>query len=266
MIKFNLHTHSIYSDGINTPEEIVQEAINIGFTSIGFSEHADDICSENGIILKKKDYTQYFSLLDNLKNKYIDKIKIYKGLELDAFSYDPEIELDYSIGSVHFLKLDNKYFAVDKSKDDLKHNIELFGGQKSFLQNYFETMISFAKRNSYNILGHFDLYTKFNEIEPLIDTNSNMYRNMATNALEEIIRLGKVVEINTGAISRGYRTTPYPQEFLIQRLIELKAPIIVGSDSHSIDTLNYYFSELEKTQQSKLFIEDSYILNKVMIL
>lgn len=257
MITSNLHTHSIYSDGANTPEEIVQKAIDIGFTSIGFSEHADDVCSDDNIILKKKDYPKYFALLDQLKEKYSDKIKIYKGLELDSFSYDPEIKLDYTIGSIHFLKKDNQYYAIDKSKDDLKHNIELFGGEKSFLINYFDTMISFAKESSYNILGHFDLYTKFNELETLINTSGNMYREMTTNALEEIVRLGKIVEINTGAMSRGYRTTPYPQDFLIKRLIELKATVIFSSDSHSIDTLNYYFSNLENTIQSKYIINNS---------
>ena len=260
MIKSNLHTHSIYSDGANTPEEIVQKAIDIGFTAIGFSDHADDVCSEDGIILKKKDYPKYFALLDGLKDKYSDKIKIYKGLELDAFSYNPEIELDYSIGSTHYLKKDNEYYAIDESKDNLKHSIELFGGEKSFLINYFDTVISFAKRSSYNILGHFDLYTKFNSIETLINTDGDMYRDMATNVLEEIVRLGKIVEINTGAISRGYRTTPYPQDFLIKRLTELKAPIIISSDSHSVDTLDYYFSNLENTLQSKYIVNNNLVL------
>lgn len=257
MIASNLHTHSTYSDGANTPEEIVQKAIDIGFTSIGFSEHADDVCTEDGIILRKKDYPKYFALLDQLKDKYSDKIKIYKGLELDAFSYNPEIKLDYSIGSIHYLEKDNEYYAIDESKDNLKHCIEIFGGEKSFLINYFDTMISFAKRSSYNILGHFDLYTKFNELETLINTNSIMYRDMTTNALEEIVRLNKIVEINTGAISRGYRTSPYPQDFLIKRLIELKAPIIFSSDSHSIETLNYYFSNLEQTVKSKNIINNN---------
>jgi histidinol-phosphatase (PHP family) len=257
MIASNLHTHSTYSDGANTPEEIVQKAIDIGFTSIGFSEHADDVCTEDGIILRKKDYPKYFALLDQLKDKYSDKIKIYKGLELDAFSYNPEIKLDYSIGSIHYLEKDNEYYAIDESKDNLKHCIKIFGGEKSFLINYFDTMISFAKRSSYNILGHFDLYTKFNELETLINTNSIMYRDMTTNALEEIVRLNKIVEINTGAISRGYRTSPYPQDFLIERLIELKAPIIFSSDSHSIETLNYYFSNLEQTVKSKNIINNN---------
>ena len=35
----NLHQHSIFCDGKNTPEEVVQEAIAKGFGAIGFSSH-----------------------------------------------------------------------------------------------------------------------------------------------------------------------------------------------------------------------------------
>ena len=133
MIKSNLHTHSIYSDGRDTPEEIVERAIDIGFTSIGFSEHAEDCSGDDDIILKKKDYPDYFNLLNQLKEKYGNKIEIYKGLELDAYSYGPEIELDYTIGSVHYLKKDNRYYAVDESLDNLKETIDLFSLPNKFL-------------------------------------------------------------------------------------------------------------------------------------
>ena len=39
-MKQNLHTHTIYCDGINTPEELVEAAIAKGFDSIGFSGHS----------------------------------------------------------------------------------------------------------------------------------------------------------------------------------------------------------------------------------
>ena len=37
--KQNLHMHTTYADGKNAPEELVLEAINRNFDSIGFSEH-----------------------------------------------------------------------------------------------------------------------------------------------------------------------------------------------------------------------------------
>ena len=60
--KQNLHTHSSYCDGKDTPEELVLYAINSGFSSIGFSGH-----------ISPKDYTIF---------GYTEDLDIKKGLEL----------------------------------------------------------------------------------------------------------------------------------------------------------------------------------------
>ena len=39
MFKQNLHTHSLYCDGKDTIEEMVQEAISRNFDVLGFSGH-----------------------------------------------------------------------------------------------------------------------------------------------------------------------------------------------------------------------------------
>jgi len=36
----NLHTHSTFCDGIDTPEEMIKVAIEKGFVSLGFSGHS----------------------------------------------------------------------------------------------------------------------------------------------------------------------------------------------------------------------------------
>ena len=38
--KQNLHTHTTYADGKDTPEALIGEALNRGFSSLGFSEHS----------------------------------------------------------------------------------------------------------------------------------------------------------------------------------------------------------------------------------
>ena len=40
MFNNNFHTHTRYCDGKNTPEEMVQYALKLGFDSLGFSGHA----------------------------------------------------------------------------------------------------------------------------------------------------------------------------------------------------------------------------------
>ena len=250
MIKGNLHTHTIFSDGKNTPEQMINRAIELNFDYIGFSEHSDDIIEDDDCVMKESEYEQYFDLLDSLKEKYKKSIKIYKGLELDSFCYTPKVELDYSIGSIHYLQKDGIFYPLDLDSETLRDIVGLYGGTKVFLQSYFEDMINFAKTTPYNILGHFDLFTKFNERDPLFDINDKDYIDMATNVLEEIIRLNKIIEINTGAISRGYRTSFYPSLSLFNALNDLKAPMIVSSDSHSISTINSYFEETESILQN----------------
>jgi predicted metal-dependent phosphoesterase TrpH len=39
MIFTDLHVHTTFSDGKNTPEEVVLSAIDMGFDAIGFSGH-----------------------------------------------------------------------------------------------------------------------------------------------------------------------------------------------------------------------------------
>ena len=37
---YNYHTHTTYCDGKNTAEEMVQQAISLGISQIGFSGHS----------------------------------------------------------------------------------------------------------------------------------------------------------------------------------------------------------------------------------
>ena len=52
---------------------------------------------------------------------------------------------------------------------------------------------------------------KFNE-------EDKKYKDIAMNALEEVAKQDKIFELNTGAISRGWKTSPYPAPFLLKRL------------------------------------------------
>ena len=36
----DLHMHTVFSDGKNTPEEMVQEAIRLGLDTVGISDHS----------------------------------------------------------------------------------------------------------------------------------------------------------------------------------------------------------------------------------
>lgn len=64
-----------------------------------------------------------------------------------------------------------------------------------------------------------------------------------------------MVEINTGAISRNWRTKPYPNPFLLKQLKERECPIIITSDSHETTTLTCHFPETVELLKSIGFTE-----------
>ena len=59
--------------------------------------------------------------------------------------------------------------------------------------------------------GHFDVITKFS----LMPEADDAYRTIAADALKEVLKICPYIEMNTGAISRGWRKTPYPASYLL---------------------------------------------------
>ena len=76
--------------------------------------------------------------------------------------------------------------------------------------------------------------------------NNPEYIKVSEKYMEIASQNDVIFEVNTGAISRGYRTSPYPQENLLYILKKNNGKVILSSDSHSIDTLDFYFTDAEK--------------------
>ena len=72
----NLHIHSTYGDGKDRPEEMIIEAINRGFDSIGFSEHSYMYFSSYPYQMTVEDIQVYKKEIWSLKEKYKNNIKI----------------------------------------------------------------------------------------------------------------------------------------------------------------------------------------------
>ena len=60
-------------------------------------------------------------------------------------------------------------------------------------------------------------------------------------AAEKLLAAGLPFEINTGAISRGYRKEPYPDRPILDWLKARGAALLLSSDSHRADTLAWQF-------------------------
>ena len=65
----------------------------------------------------------------------------------------------------------------------------------------------------------------------------------AKAAVDALLPLGIPFEINTGAISRGLRTTPYPTEEILRVIRESGGKVTYSSDCHRADTIACGFED-----------------------
>ena len=244
----NLHTHTTHCDGKDTPEEMIEKALELGFDSLGFSRHSYTPYSE----FTKKTPAEaeaarldYIRHINFLKEKYADRIKIYLGYEFDIYSPEPLEEFDYVIGSLHYPILDGKYLAMDRDADAVRRLIdEHFGGNGLlYAKNFYENTARIPEIYNFDIVGHFDLLTKHADSVKLFDDESREYKSYALEALHAVGEKIKIFEINTGAIARYNRRVPYPAPFLMRELKDMGCDVVISSDCHNRDYLNCRFEE-----------------------
>jgi DNA polymerase (family X) len=106
-----IHTHTTYSDGLNTLSEMAEAAQRLGYRYIGISDHSKAAFYANG--MKEDRVEQQWQEIDEL-NKSLFNFKILKSIECDilydgALDYSEDIlrGFDFVIASIHSnLKMD----------------------------------------------------------------------------------------------------------------------------------------------------------------
>lgn len=233
----NYHTHTTFCDGKNTPEEMVLAALAKGFTRLGFTSHSDMLV----------DPVAYREELRRLTEKYATRIWLFAGLELELAKPRPDylstLPFDYLIGSHHFLTApDGACFAIDASPEELELGVrDHFGGDwHAFVRVYYAAVRS-TLRTDFQVVGHVDLIRKFNAKHHFFSEDDTVYLGEAEATADAIAAVGKVVEVNTGAISRGWLDDAYPSKPFRDLLRARGVRFILSSDAHSAETLDCAF-------------------------
>ncbi len=240
----DFHMHTTYCDGKSTPEEMVKSAIAKGLTVVGLSGHASlPLQIEDTSSMTEAGAVEYRAEIAALKEKYKDQITVLCGIEQDYFSHLPTHEYDYVIGSVHEVLVNGKYIAVDAKPEKLKACIdtEYHGDIYALAEDYYALVGDIVNKTDCDIIGHFDLITKFTEKAIELDTQHPRYIRAWKAAADQLLAAGKIFEINSGAISRGWRTKPYPAVDILAYLKEKGGKLIITSDSHHADNIAYMF-------------------------
>ena len=265
----NFHTHSTWCDGKNTVEEMIVGAIERKFEAIGFTSHAMFPYFESWS-LGPSAAKEYVAGIRAAAEKYAKYIKVYCGLETDYLPgvTTPEKSryagygLDYIIGSLHWVAspaafnlscpcpaagelLSPAFVSVDHTPQILADGIrDYFGGSaKELITAYHEQLREMVSRYDFDILGHPDLYRKYNVKHPFFDESEQWYRDELVKSADAIAASGKLVEVNTGAMGRGWRDDAYPSDEFRSLLRECGVKFVLNSDSHSVDSLDAGFAK-----------------------
>lgn len=236
-----IHNHTSFSDGKQSPAEMVDRALELGFVSFGISDHSYTPWDDPADCLREGSYPDYAAALRELQRRYADRIEVLCGIEKDRESLiDPSL-FDYVIGSVHFLKGKSDWYFIDYPEqpqhDFLRY--ECGGDKLEFARRYYNAVADHAVRGGFQILGHFDVIVKYS----LFDGLGDAYRRIALDALDVCLDTVPYIEVNTGAIARHGRREPYPAAFLLERIRERGGKVILGADAHAADGITAGFDE-----------------------
>ena len=255
MILTNYHTHNDLCDGKGKAEEYVESAVAKGFSALGFSSHAP-LPLDNAWTLSNEKLPIYLAEIDRLKAVWNDKIQVYKGLEIDYIPGsqapgDPRwtaLKLDYTIGSVHStagLNINPRYHCVDGPEDDLKWLIDkIHGGSfEKLSEAYYSRVAELVRLGGFSFLGHFDLIKKRNRDNRYFSEQESWYGRHVRSALDALVGTGVIMEINSGAISRGVLDEVYPSPWILKEALKRDIPVMVNADAHRPEDIDYYHAE-----------------------
>jgi histidinol-phosphatase (PHP family) len=177
----------------------------------------------------------------------VNDIKVRTGLEVDFFpgkekeihSFLSTTDLDYAIGSVHYLG--------DSTVD---MGPEFYNGKNidRLFKAYFDRVIAAAASGLFDIIAHCDLIRIYG-FKPVSDPE-HLYRKLARS-----FKIHDVVfEINTNGRNRPIGDF-YPDRQYLRIFKEENVPVCVNSDAHMPSRVGQYFDEAYELLKSVGYTE-----------
>ena len=278
MLKTNFHQHSLFSDGYENPEAYAAKALELGLTTIGFSEHSP-LPFDNPFSLKEENIDDYIKTIDGLKEKYKGKLTIYRALEMDFipgisedFAYwKNRCKTDYLIGSVHLVKpegFDELWFTDGPDYQIYDEGIQkYFGGDiKKAVRTFYRQTNQMIESQDFDIVGHVDKIKMHNRGR-YFSEDEKWYQNLIDETLELIKQKELIVEVNTRGLYKKRSDSLFPDGYALQKVQQLGIPVLISSDAHHPDDMNQLFDYAQKRLinfgfRELMFLEDGKWIEK----
>ncbi|MDR0992478.1 MAG: histidinol-phosphatase HisJ family protein [Ruminococcus sp.] len=277
----DLHSHTNNSpDAADTPEAMVLSAIDKGIDVYAITDHCEvNLFFPEGYYGGRKSAYETFdfgrsfvgSLRDSsmLKEKYADKIKILRGVELAGIPFDygladaivKDKRLDFIIGSTHQVKGFDDFAFIDYGKERIPE----------LMQTYFEEVLKVAKWGKFDVLAHLTYTLRYIEGGDTENKESGWrgakvdmkpYEEIIREIFKTLITGGKGIEINTSGLRQKYGKT-FPDLYYIKLFREMGGDIITaGSDSHNVNDIGRGIKEAEELAKAAGFPYFTYFENR----
>ena len=218
-MRYDLHTHSTYSDGKDTLEANIEAAIKKGLTKIGLTDHAYRHQLE-GVPLGRLD--DYLSEAYALKEKYKKDIDVIVGMEFNLLDIEGRVDIPKGYEKAFELKLLGSHKAARYG--DMKSYYYLLMVQalkkerqpKKVIEIATGAYIKAVERYKIDILAH-----------PGYVTRVDMGRLAAVCE-----KTGTLIEIN----ARHQNMTDTD----IRAVLDTGAKFILGSDGHRPEAIGVH--------------------------
>lgn len=258
MQDFSYHTHTNFSDGKNSAEEMLKQAVKVGYKKIGISDHLiihKNIKSLNSIYdisnrYNKLLFDDFDMALKVVKNNisYIKSIAknynidVLVGFEVDFFCYDGWLKQFKNMiknSGADYLIFGNHYFSLDDEIIDIGYlNIHQERGLSKdlIMKSYFNNIVKAIESNMFDFVAHLDYCKKHN-------ITLKNYEDEFTNILNAFNKTKTPYEIST----KGLRVVGdfYPAKWIIEKLQAMNVAIVISDDAHHLSELKFDFEKAE---------------------
>ncbi len=249
---YNLHQHSLFSDGKAEPAAYARKASELGFSATGFTEHSP-LPFPTPFSLKTERILDYIKETDRLKKEYEGKMEIYRGLEMDFipglsedFSFWRKItKADYLIGSVHLVQPEDGHdlwFTDGPDRAVYDRGIEtLFGGDpRKAVTRFFTQTMEMIESQQFEIIGHFDKIKMHNQ-NRFFKEEDAWYQKLIDKVISLIKQHNLIVEVNTRGMYKKRSGSLFPDGITLKKVKENHIPVLISSDAHRPEELNALF-------------------------
>lgn len=253
MITWDLHSHTRYSHGKNSPAEMYAAAVAKGMTLFGFSEHSPRPVGYDYPVEYREQLSRHFddyinevqALKSGIQAGANGPCRVLLGMEMDWLDGQEDFartacaahDFDYLLGSVHFLGTwgfdggSERWDAASQEECDTLYTA------------YFTAWEQMLASRMFNIAAHPDIIKIFSVERFHIWLAKPESQAQVRRCLTVLRDAGMGMEISSAGLRKPCREI-YPCPTIMRMARELDVPVSFASDAHNCADVGHAFAQL----------------------